>query len=285
VTLAQILGDPTAPGGLPAAVGAAALIAAAGWRFSALTASGAAAAFLVGAAAYGFGGLAVAAPLIAFFVTGTLLSKLRSPRAVEARAVAYKGSTRDAAQVLANGGAAAACAIAGSVFAGAATGASTRWLAAAVGAIAVATADTWATELGALSPSAPRSIATWRSVRPGASGGVTLLGFAASAAGGALIGAVVSAFAPRSGPAAWQWIALCTAVGFAGAALDSVLGATVQGVWQCDACDEPCEGPTHRCGAVTRHVGGALRIDNDTINALATAAGAALGYCVFPPAW
>ena len=58
----------------------------------------------------------------------------------------------------------------------------TPFEAAFAGAIAAASADTWATEIGTLSPANPVSIATLRPVQTGMSGGVSILGIAASAA-------------------------------------------------------------------------------------------------------
>ena len=251
-------------------------IAVAALRVRALTRSGAVAAVAIGAAALGFGGLAVALPLVAFFIAGTVLSRLSFPGSDAARAVTLKGSSRDASQVVANGGAAAACAIVAGL---SAPDRSLHWIAAAVGALAVAAADTWATELGIRSKAPPRSIATGHRVQAGVSGGVTLLGFAASIAGGVLIGAVAGISDPR-----WNvssWIVLGAGVGFAGSLLDSILGATVQGAWRCGGCGVPCESPVHRCGSTAAYVRGLRLVGNDTVNALSTMAGAIMGWFAF----
>lgn len=252
----------------------AALIVAVAARARALSPSGAIAAFFVGAVAYGAGGFAVAVPLIAFFLSGSLLSRLHDRRARDARAVAYKGSTRDAVQVLANGGVAALCTAASGLVSSAHA---ERFVAAAIGALAAAAADTWATEIGILSRTAPRSIVTWKPVRAGVSGGVTALGFLASVAGGAMIGAIASA--AQVLPAGfWRWTAFGAVIGLAGSVFDSFLGATIQSAWQCNACGEPCEGPTHRCGASAGRTRGLGFFDNDAVNAATTVAGAALGW-------
>ena len=86
------------------AVGLGGLIAGLGWRRGALTADGAAAATAVGALTFGFGGLPASLALVAFFVSGSALSR-RQTRPGEIQAA--KGHRRDALQVLANGGVAA----------------------------------------------------------------------------------------------------------------------------------------------------------------------------------
>src|SRR3989442_6426569 len=135
-------------------------------RVSWLTRDGLAASLAVGVAVtwgLGWPGLAL---LAAFFLSGSLLTQWASGT----------GGRRNARQVLANGGVAAAAALAGS------------WTAAA-GAIAAATADTWATEIGSFSPVPPPLLTTSEPLTRGASGGITALGTAGGVAGGVAIAA------------------------------------------------------------------------------------------------
>jgi uncharacterized protein (TIGR00297 family) len=266
---------PSLPGVAIASLASLVIVAAAR-RLRALTVSGAIAAFCVGTACLGGGGLAVGAPLLVFFLSGTLLSRANET----VRSVAQKGATRDAAQVLANGGVAAVCAAAAGLCARVAPALAQQWIAASVCALSVAAADTWATEIGGRSAVAPRSIVTGKPVRPGVSGGVTALGFLASLAGAAVTGSVAAAFVPSVRLPAW--LLLCAAVGFGGAALDSVLGATLQSEYRCVSCDAPCEAEIHECGRQTRLRRGLCWLDNDRVNAVSTLAGAVLGFLAFP---
>src|SRR5690242_21564973 len=120
-----------------------------------LTGGGVVAALAVGGATgWGLGWRGVVL-LFAFFISGSVLTRLAGGA----------GGQRNVRQVLANGGVAAVAAWFGS------------WPLAA-GALAAATADTWATEIGAWSPHPPRLITSWKPVPPGTDGGVTLLGTA-----------------------------------------------------------------------------------------------------------
>jgi uncharacterized protein (TIGR00297 family) len=228
-----------------------------------LTGGGAIAALAVGticiAAGWAWGIL-----LIAFFVASTGLSRWRaSAKARCTEGILEKGGERDAVQVLANGGIFAACATMSLIASW------EGWLVIGAGAIAAATADTWGTEIGALSASPPRSILTGRPVPPGTSGGVTVLGTAASVAGAAFI--AVAAWL-----VGWPEAAVAGAVagGIAGSTADSLLGASLQARRWCPACRAGTERAVHPCGTPTRPAGGLSWLGNDAVNALAGVAGA-----------
>ena len=229
-------------------------------RAKALTSSGALAAWIVGAAIFAAGGWPYAVVLFAFFVPAIALSRFGAARK-GSLTDAGKHGPRDGWQVLANGGIAAACAIA------AAYTKSPLLAMAFAGAFAAASADTWGTELGTLARTAPRSIVNWRPTARGLSGGVTLVGTLAEA-GGALIVAV-PAWALGIAP---FWIV--AAAGFAGALVDSILGASVQALRYCARCDRLCETDPHACGSTTSIVRGFGVIGNDAVNAFASLAGA-----------
>jgi len=164
-----------------------------------LTGRGVAAALGVGlATGYGLGwrGLLL---LLGFFVSSSLLSKKTS---------------RNHRQVIANGGIAALSALLGS------------WSAFA-GALAAATADTWATEIGRFSPTPPRLITNGARVPAGTDGGMTLLGTVGGIAGAGLIAGLAVGLGPGG---SGLGLAMRVAVaGIIGMLLDSLLGATVQG--------------------------------------------------------
>ena len=216
----------------------------------------------------------------AFFLTSLALS--RAGRARKRLLVDVpKGGPRDALQVLANGGVATLCAVIAALvnradFTPPAFCFVLLW--GFVGAYAAATADTWATELGSAFGGAPRSIVSGRPVAPGLSGGITFLGSAAMVGGAAWI-AFVWSFAQHS----WTAFAIVTAAGVAGALVDSVAGATVQGVRFCPHCARATETRLHACGTPTVHARGIRWITNDAVNLIATAAGALTAGALF--AW
>ena len=234
-------------------------------RAGALTSGGAVAAAFVGGAAIA-AGWSWAALLILYFTASTAVTRWRATfKATRMGAVVRKGGARDAVQGFANG----AGVFVASLWAAAGHAEQARWcLALGAGSLAASAADTWATEIGVAAGRAPRSVLTWRPVPAGTSGGVSLAGSAASVAGAAC----VAAFALLAG---WPRAVALSAVagGVAGSFADSVLGATLQARRWCPACDLPTEQREHRCGTVTRLVGGAAWIDNDAVNLIAGLAG------------
>lgn len=241
------------------------------WKRRSLTRGGALGAVATGTGIVSLGGWSWGLALISFFVSSTLLSHFRE---AEKERVANdkfsKGSQRDLAQVAANGGLASLYAVA----AGATNSAAARETLEAgfVGALATATADTWATELGVLSSAQPRLLTTGQTVEPGTSGGITPLGSLASALGACFLGcAFWCARGLRRSLAALPLIALIS--GLAGSICDSLLGATVQAMYVCPACQCETERRVHSCGTPTRLVRGLPWCNNDVVNFFATLAG------------
>ena len=176
------------------------------------------------------------AMLMFFFVTSSALTRFLRP-------AAFEGADSDAGgrlggQVLANAGVAAAAAVAARLLSP-----HVPWEAAFAGALAAATADTWASEVGEWRRATTRLITSWRRVDPGVDGGVSWPGSIAAAAA-ALAVAALGAVAFDAPSLLWP-VALG---GMAGTTVDSLAGALVEGrrPW----------------------------LANDTINWLATATGA-----------
>lgn len=261
--------------------GCAALIALAALRQGALTGDGALAATLLGAVVFALGGWAWAVLVVVFFASSSALSFLRQRLRPDIAPNAAKGARRDAAQVFANGGWLLLWALANARWPHPA------WSMAALGTLATAAADTWATEIGLLSPLPPRFILDGREVPPGTNGGITPLGLLASATAGLLLGFAAALLALLGGvrvPFAPGWLTLLGGVvGACGALVDSLLGATLQGVFFCPHCGEETEHRIHHCGTPTRHLRGWAWCNNDAVNALASLAGGLLALLMVRP--
>lgn len=243
----------------------AAAIALTALRFGWLSRSGAAAAVVLGTVAVA-AGWSWGALLIAFFFSSSLLSRVGAARKAERTAGRIeKGGARDAVQVAANGGLFGAAALLWLLAPW------SGWLPAAAGALATATADTWATEIGTLATRAPRLITTWRRVPAGTSGAVSPRGLVATLAGAAFIALVCRLLR-------WPDAAVIGAMagGVGGALADSLLGALWQERRRCAACAADTERRVHACGARTEHTGGWPWLNNDGVNLLSGVVGAAV---------
>jgi uncharacterized protein (TIGR00297 family) len=212
-------------------------------------------------------GLGWAVLLVTLFITANVLSRYRhSVKEARLGGVVEKGGERDAWQVAANGGTFTALAIASLVHP------SSIWLPLGAGAIAAATADTWATEIGTLATHPPRLITTGKVVPTGTSGAVTWIGTFAGLMGAIFI-AVVALIVGWGATAAWAAVA----GGIAGSLVDSLVGATTQRRRWCDVCDKPTERLVHSCGTKTHPHGGIGWVDNDVVNAISSLTGAVVG--------
>ncbi|MCL7983190.1 MAG: DUF92 domain-containing protein [marine benthic group bacterium] len=213
-----------------------------------LTPSGVAAALVTGAAL--IAGTHAAGPLLLalFLVSSSLLGRMRfGPEPdVHPHRSGPPGRTgdgpRNARQVLANSVVPAVAALLGAASVSPGAGA------AMAGAIAAMTADTWATEIGTGLRAPARLLVGWQPVRPGESGGVSLPGTLAGLAGATVI-ALVAALLPIAawGPARAATFLPVAAGGIVGLFTDSLLGATAERRF--------------------------VRVDNETVNLLASLAG------------
>lgn len=252
-------------------------IAALAYRRRDLTAPGAWGAVGVGTAVFGGGGLAWGILLVAFFTSSALLTRYRLPEKAAAFRESAKGATRDLRQVLANG-------LVGALLAAAAALAPRPELPLAfLGSLGAVTADTWATEVGVLSRRPPRDLIRGRPVSPGTSGAVSLLGAAAALAGAGFIGGLAALLAVLGGgwaavpPPVPALVAAAIVGGMAGSLADSLLGATIQGLFWCPYCRTYTERPRHGCGNPAELIRGLTLLDNDGVNLACSLVGAAAG--------
>ncbi|MDI3280444.1 MAG: DUF92 domain-containing protein [Bacillota bacterium] len=258
------------------------------WWRGALSADGAAGAVALGSLIFTLGGLLWTWPLLAFFLTASLWTAWGRKAREELDPELIKEDRRTLAQVLANGGWGAWMAVLGY------SGLLEPRLAYAayVGAVAAAAGDTWATEVGLLSPAQPRLITTGRPVPPGTSGGVTALGLWAAAAGSGLVAlvgagaALLNAALGLESEPTWPAPSLALwAAGFGGGLFgslaDSFLGAAWQAVFFCPRCRRQVEQPRHFCGEETFHIRGIRWLRNNMVNFFATVAGSAVAALLF----
>ncbi len=251
-----------------------ALIAWGGYNKRSLSRSGVAGAIILGTVIFGLGGWIWGLLLIAFFVSSSLLSRYKEAEKEGLAEKFAKGSQRDLGQVLANGGWGAILAVLYFLRP------NPLLFAAFVGTMAAVNADTWGTEVGVLSPTMPRLVTNGQPVPTGTSGGVSFLGTLAALAGGLFIG--LAALVLRlvegfwAGQRVWAdlWLLLFAGLGgLAGCFFDSLLGATVQGVYYCEGCQKETESQVHRCGRETRLKRGWPWLNNDAVNFISAVVG------------
>ena len=238
------------------------------WKMHALSPSGAVAATLTGGLIFSLGGLPWAFLLLTFFISSSALSRLFTRRKIVLNEKFAKGNQRDWGQVLANGGLGILLVLAHIVWPLQAW----PWIA-FIGSMAAVNADTWATELGVLSRLPPRLITNGRVVERGTSGGVSPLGVLAALGGAVLVGGIAVVFSTG-----WKALILLGNAGLAGltgSLFDSVLGASVQAIYRCPACQKETERhPLHLCGTETIRVRGWRWLNNDWVNFACSLVGA-----------
>lgn len=169
---------------------------------------------------FGFGWRETAMPsLLALFVLTFAATRFGRARK-EALGVAEPKHGRKASQVIANLGVAGLCAL-GAAPHGSARGGGALF-AAAIAALAEATADTLSSEIGQVLGGTTLLVTTGRPVPPGTNGGVSLPGTACGVAGAAAV-VLVSSIAAN-----FCTLLVCFTGACAGLFFDSVLGVTVE---------------------------------------------------------
>lgn len=180
---------------------------------------------ILGTITFGFGGIWPALALIFFFLSSSLITRNKRLDGIVNGSVPLRSddphhmSRRDGYQVWANGFWVAVFCLAWFQFE------LDILLIAVYGAIAAATADTWATEMGTRKKGHTRLITTFKKVEPGTDGGISFTGTLASALGSV---AVASILLIMPDPYDLNIAIVVAAAGFAGSVADSYMGAIFQ---------------------------------------------------------
>lgn len=238
----------------------------ASYRVQWLSMSGSITASLFGFSLLYWGGWPWIVPVLVFFGTSSLLSKLRRPGQ---EGQGKSEDVRNGLQVLANGG------VAWFFLSLYVVGSNPLWIAGFGGALAAATADTWGTEIGRLARGRTVSVLTGRPVVQGTSGGISWQGTLAGACGAALLAGTCLIGFPEH--ISFVEAGMLTFAGVLASLVDSLLGATVQARY---LNPETCEISERKTSDGMQLHTGWRWMTNDTVNLCCTTAGAlvAMGF-------
>lgn len=227
-----------------------------GYSIKSLSLSGSIMAFFTGcciAIGFKWQGLFV---LGLFFASSSIWSKFKKKQKEKLGDILEKGERRDYIQVLANGSVASMSALLFYLTN------DEIWMLGFFVSIAAANSDTWASEIGVLSKGKPFYLLTLQRVERGTSGAVSLLGFLASLAGASIIAVSVAVLFPIP---SFSYLFIIILLGFLGSLVDTLLGATLQARYTCQACGILTEKSLH-CGEQTKLTKGLSWCNNDTVN-------------------
>jgi len=206
--------------------------------------------------------------LLSFLFGSVIIDKIKKKRkAVDT--ITKKGECRDAIQVIANGLVPMMMAL---LFSG------TMNLAFVVGyiaALAEAFADTAASGMGVYANNV-FDIFRMKKTKSGLSGGMSVIGTAASLFGALIIGLIALAFGALNIPL----LLIVVGSAFVGAVFDSFLGSLVQVKYRCKVCGEITEREVH-CKKVAEKYSGFEFFDNDVVNFISGAFSAILAAMLY----
>ncbi|MCL4538490.1 MAG: DUF92 domain-containing protein [Bacteroidetes bacterium] len=248
------------------------LVAFASYRLKLLTKDGATATFVMGGFIFGLGGWQWAVPILLFFIIGSGASRLFSSEKTSYNLLYEKSHTRDAGQVLANGG------VGLLVLMLSILSPDHHWYLAYLGSLTAATADTLGTEIGVFSRGNPFSIPLWKRVEKGISGGVSYLGTTTGLLSAAVLASLSLPFSGGYILFPIRFIFAGALSGAIGSLADSIIGGTFQSQYRCPACNKITERRKHCNDSETTLVSGWRWINNDVVNF----AGSLVGAVAFP---
>jgi uncharacterized protein (TIGR00297 family) len=247
-----------------------AILAALSVKVKALDFPGAISGALISFAALLAGGLAWLSIIIAFVLISSVLTRFRYSYKQNLGSAQEKGGRRSWPNALANG-------LVGGIISLLEIATHQPWLSVAyLASFSAAMSDTIATEIGLLSRSEPRLILDpAKTVTPGTSGGITLIGELAglvSAVGLCGVGLFLGLLPGQLSKMVLAFV-LSVVASFVAMNIDSLLGATVQGRYKCGVCGIPTESLYHH-GERTIPEQGISFLDNNGVNLLTTIAAA-----------
>jgi uncharacterized protein (TIGR00297 family) len=232
------------------------IISSISYRFKFLTFSGSLAAFFLAVIIYGFGTWQWTIPIVTFFILSSLLSKYRKNKNESVETYFEKTGERDHFQVLANGG--LACLLVTINY----FNPSELIYIIYLSCIAAVCADTWATEIGTISKTKTIDIISFKKVKQGVSGGVSLPGILGSLAGAIVIAATSLPWIESNH---LMNLIIIMSAGFIGSVSDSILGTSVQAKYICIICSSVTEKKIH-CSNETVLKKGIRWMNNDAVN-------------------
>ncbi len=207
--------------------------------------------------------------LLAFLLLSVVIDKVKKHFAHGADEISKRGEQRDEIQVIANGIIPMVMAVLFLIFGHKA------FVVGYCAALAECFADTSASGIGILSKKT-FDVFKFKPVKPGLSGGMSLIGTLASLIAPFAFSLISIAF----GALDWKSWLLCGIAAFIGAVFDSFLGSVAQAKFKCMTCGVVTEKNIH-CGEPTEHVSGLKFVGNDLVNVASSGFSAILAIVFF----
>ncbi|MFX1296416.1 MAG: TIGR00297 family protein [Promethearchaeota archaeon] len=253
------------------------------YKIKIVSISGLVAGLIVGLLVWIFGGWSWFIIILSFHLSAAFFTKFKYKRKEREGLAQAKGGSRGWPNVMANGGFPTICATLEGLFV-LLSFYGEILLFGFLGSVATMTADTIATEVGLLSKTPPRLVTNLKkNVEPGTSGGITILGELGALSGTIIIGGLAWLFAGLkiiSTVFTYQLLIVAISAGMFGCFVDSLLGASIQGIFQCNICKKITEKAKH-CGEKSTHQRGFAFFENNMVNFVSASIGGLTAMILF----